>query len=143
MPENTAQSCEFRAEVRKVLSILTNSLYTNREIFLRELISNASDALDKLRFRSNRGETPRHDDLPLEIRISLDKDAKTLTVEDTGLGMTAAELAETADCLSYTLSDGTMTWTDAQGELSSQLTEEEQELLRVPLTWTKRAEESK
>lgn len=94
MPENTAQSCEFRAEVRKVLSILTNSLYTNREIFLRELISNASDALDKLRFRSNRGETPRHDDLPLEIRISLDKDAKTLTVEDTGLGMTAAELAE-------------------------------------------------
>ena len=47
MPENTAQSCEFRAEVRKVLSILTNSLYTNREIFLRELISNASDALDK------------------------------------------------------------------------------------------------
>ena len=89
MPENTAQSCEFRAEVRKVLSILTNSLYTNREIFLRELISNASDALDKLRFRSNRGETPRHDDLPLEIRISLDKDAKTLTIEDTGLGMTA------------------------------------------------------
>ena len=96
MPENTAQSCEFRAEVRKVLSILTNSLYTNREIFLRELISNASDALDKLRFRSNRGETPRHDDLPLEIRISLDKDAKTLTIEDTGLGMTAAELAALA-----------------------------------------------
>lgn len=94
MPETTAQSCEFRAEVRKVLSILTNSLYTNREIFLRELISNASDALDKLRFRSNRGETPRHDDLPLEIRIHLDKDARTLTVEDTGLGMTAAELAE-------------------------------------------------
>ena len=59
------------------------------------------------------------------------------------LADTAAELAETADCLSYTLSDGTMTWTDAQGELSSQLTEEEQELLRVPLTWTKRAEESK
>ena len=59
------------------------------------------------------------------------------------LADTTAELAETADCLSYTLSDGTMTWTDAQGELSSQLTEQEQELLRVPLTWTKRAEESK
>ena len=59
------------------------------------------------------------------------------------LADTAAELAETADCLSYTLSDGTMTWTDAQGELSSQLTEQEQELLRVPLIWTKRAEESK
>ena len=59
------------------------------------------------------------------------------------LADTTAELAETADCLSYTLSDETMTWTDAQGELSSQLTEQEQELLRVPLTWTKRAEESK
>lgn len=59
------------------------------------------------------------------------------------LADTAADLTETADCLNYTLSDGTMTWTDAQGELSSQLTEQEQELLRVPLTWTKRAEESK
>ncbi len=85
---------EFRAEVRKVLHILTNSLYTNREVFLRELVSNASDALDKLRFRVNRGEKPLHDDLPLEIRITLDKDAKTLTIADTGLGMTAEELAE-------------------------------------------------
>ena len=59
------------------------------------------------------------------------------------LADTAADLTETADCLSYTLSDGTMTWTDAQGELSSQLTEQEQELLRMPLTWTKQAEESK
>ena len=133
---------QFQAEVRQLLDIVINALYSDREIFVRELVSNASDALDKLRFRSNRGETPRHDDLPLEIRIHLDKDARTLTVEDTGLGMTAAELAETADCLSYTLSDGTMTWTDAQGELSSQLTEQEQELLRVPLTWTKQ-EESK
>ena len=58
------------------------------------------------------------------------------------LADTAADLTETTDCLSYTLSDGTMTWTDAQGELSSQLTEQEQELLRVPLTWTKQ-EESK
>ena len=66
------KTCEFRAEVRKVLQILTNSLYTNKEIFLRELVSNASDALDKLRFRENSGETPREPDLPLEIRITLD-----------------------------------------------------------------------
>lgn len=85
---------EFRAEVRKVLHILTNSLYTNREIFLRELISNASDALDKLRYNINKGEKPRHDELPLEIRISLDKDAKTITIADTGIGMRAEELAE-------------------------------------------------
>lgn len=85
---------EFRAEVRKVLNILTNSLYTNREIFLRELVSNASDALDKLRYRANRGETPRLPDTPLEIRITLDKDAKTLTIADTGVGMTPDELAD-------------------------------------------------
>ncbi|MBQ7739093.1 MAG: molecular chaperone HtpG [Desulfovibrionaceae bacterium] len=89
-----ANKHEFRAEVRKVLNILTNSLYTNREIFLRELISNASDALDKLRFRSNRGEKPIRDDLPLEIRINLDKDKKLLTIFDTGLGMTETELGD-------------------------------------------------
>lgn len=94
MSDGSKVQREFKAEVRKVLHILTNSLYTNREIFLRELISNASDALDKLRFRVNRGEKPRFPELPLEIRISLDKAAKTLTIADTGLGMTAEELAE-------------------------------------------------
>lgn len=94
MAEAGKKPRQFRAEVRKVLHILTNSLYTNREIFLRELISNASDALDKLRFRVNRGESPKLPDLPLEIRITLDKDAKTLTIADTGLGMTADELSE-------------------------------------------------
>ena len=94
MAEAGNNSRQFRAEVRKVLHILTNSLYTNREIFLRELVSNASDALDKLRYRMNRGESPSLPDLPLEISISLDKDAKVLTIADTGLGMTAEELAE-------------------------------------------------
>ncbi len=88
------KTCEFRAEVRKVLQILTNSLYTNKEIFLRELVSNASDALDKLRFRQNRGETPREAQLPLEIRITLDKDKKELVIADTGIGMTEQELGE-------------------------------------------------
>ena len=94
MAEAGNNSRQFRAEVRKVLHILTNSLYTNREIFLRELVSNASDALDKLRYHMNRGESPSLPDLPLEITISLDKDAKVLTIADTGLGMTAEELAE-------------------------------------------------
>lgn len=94
MADESKVQHEFRAEVRKVLSILTHSLYTNREIFLRELVSNASDALDKLRFRINRGESPILPELPLEIRITLDKDAKTITIADTGLGMTAEELAE-------------------------------------------------
>ena len=94
MAEAGKNSRQFRAEVRKVLHILTNSLYTNREIFLRELVSNASDALDKLRYRMNRGESPSLPDLPLEISITLDKDAKVLTIADTGVGMTADELAE-------------------------------------------------
>ncbi len=88
------KTCEFRAEVRKVLQILTNSLYTNKEIFLRELISNSSDALDKLRFRQNSGDTPIEPDLPMEIRIKLDKDNKQLTIADTGIGMTEQELGD-------------------------------------------------
>ena len=94
MAEAGNNSRQFRAEVRKVLHILTNSLYTNREIFLRELVSNASDALDKLRYRMSRGESPSLPDIPLEISISLDKDAKLLTIVDTGVGMTAEELVE-------------------------------------------------
>ncbi len=85
---------EFRAETRKVLNILTHSLYTNREIFLRELISNASDALDKLRFLQGKGETPRSPDLPLEITLSTDKVQNCLTVADTGVGMTREELVD-------------------------------------------------
>lgn len=84
----------FKAETQKVLSILTHSLYTNREIFLRELLSNASDALDKLRFLQSKGEAVRDDDLPLEIRISVNKDDGILEIADTGLGMTDREMID-------------------------------------------------
>ncbi|MBO4313660.1 MAG: molecular chaperone HtpG [Desulfovibrio sp.] len=107
---------EFKAEVRKVLNILTNSLYTNREIFLRELISNASDALDKLRFRTNRGDTPCAGELPLEIRITLDKDAKTLTIADTGLGMTEQELADNLGTIARSGSERFLADMAAEGE---------------------------
>ncbi len=90
--ETTAKQHEFRAEVRKVLNIITHSLYTNREIFLRELVSNASDALDKLRFQQSKGQQADCADLPFEISITIDKDAKTLTIQDTGIGMTEEEL---------------------------------------------------
>ncbi|MCL2122635.1 MAG: molecular chaperone HtpG [Desulfovibrionaceae bacterium] len=89
-----ATSHEFRAEVRKVLNIITHSLYTNREIFLRELVSNASDALDKVRFLQSCGDNIREPELPLEISITLDKIAKTLTIADTGIGMNRAEMME-------------------------------------------------
>lgn len=83
---------EFKAEVKKLLDILVHSLYTSREIFLRELISNASDALDKIRFESNRGTEIIDNDLPLEIKIEFDEKKKIITVSDTGIGMTRDEV---------------------------------------------------
>ncbi|MDL2267883.1 molecular chaperone HtpG [Desulfovibrio sp. OttesenSCG-928-G15] len=84
----------FKAETQKVLSILTHSLYTNREIFLRELLSNASDALDKLRFMQSKGETIPESDLPLEIRITVNKDEGILQIADTGIGMSEKEMVD-------------------------------------------------
>ena len=84
----------FKAETQKVLSILTHSLYTNREIFLRELLSNASDALDKLRFLQNKSTNVRDPGLPLEIRLTVDKVENVLQIKDTGLGMTEKELID-------------------------------------------------
>lgn len=90
----TPTSHEFRTEVRKLLHIITHSLYTNREIFLRELVSNASDALDKLRFIRSRGDAVTAPDLQAGIDISIDKEARTLTITDTGVGMTRQELLD-------------------------------------------------
>lgn len=92
--ESVEKQYEFKAEVKQLLNILVHSLYTNREIFLRELISNSSDALDKLRFESNRGTEIIQNDLPLEIKIEFDSNENTLTITDSGIGMTESELVE-------------------------------------------------
>lgn len=91
-PHETAEKFEFKAEVKQLLDILVHSLYSSREIFLRELISNASDALDKLRFESTRGTKVNDADLPLEINITLDPKKNIITIADTGIGMTREEL---------------------------------------------------
>ncbi|WP_461834777.1 molecular chaperone HtpG, partial [Desulfothermus sp.] len=83
---------EFQAETKKLLDIIINSIYTNKEIFLRELISNASDALDKVRFKLTQGEDVYQKELPLEIRIITDDKNKMLIVKDTGIGMTKEEI---------------------------------------------------
>jgi molecular chaperone HtpG len=83
---------EFKAEVKQLLNILVHSLYTHKEIFLRELISNSSDALDKLRFESVSGTAIADKELPLEIRITIDKDKNIIKISDTGIGMTKDEL---------------------------------------------------
>ena len=85
------QKHAFQAEVAQLLHLVTHSLYSNKEIFLRELISNASDACDKLRFEALADPSLYGDQPDLEVRISFDKAAKTLTVTDTGIGMSTQE----------------------------------------------------
>ncbi|MEJ2545684.1 MAG: molecular chaperone HtpG, partial [Calditrichaceae bacterium] len=89
-----AKSYKFKAEVNQLLDILVHSLYTNKEIFLRELISNASDALDKARFELTSGADVADKNLDLEINIKLDKDNKLITISDTGIGMTRDEIVK-------------------------------------------------
>ena len=91
----------FGAEIQKLLDILIHSLYTHKEIFLRELISNAADALDKVRFAMLTQKDLRDEKLPLEITINLDKDQKILTITDTGIGMTREELIENIGTIAH------------------------------------------
>ena len=87
----TSQTLAFQAEVAQLLKLVTHSLYSNPEIFLRELVSNASDACDKLRFESLNNAALLEDDPDLKVRISFDKDAKTLTITDNGIGLSEQE----------------------------------------------------
>jgi molecular chaperone HtpG len=92
-PLNTMekQTLSFQAEVKQILHLVTHSLYSNKEIFLRELVSNASDACDKLRFEALNNAGLYEDSPNLEVRVSFDKTAKTLTIRDNGIGLSADE----------------------------------------------------
>jgi HSP90 family molecular chaperone len=102
----------FNADVSRLMDIIINSLYTKKEVFLRELISNASDALDKVRFISIQhpeytGKIPE-----LEIKIDFDNEAKTVSITDTGIGMTKAELIKN---LGTVAKSGTTAFLEAMG----------------------------
>jgi len=94
--ELTKESFQFKSDVSKMLDIIIHSLYTNRNIFLREIISNASDALDKIRFlyltEPKDPKTKDNESPTMDVRIKVDKDARTLTVMDGGIGMTKEDL---------------------------------------------------
>lgn len=84
---SSSETHEFKADVARLMDIIINSLYTNKEVFLRELISNASDALDKVKFNALTADTIP-DTGPLEIKIEFDKESKIFSISDTGVGMT-------------------------------------------------------
>ena len=85
------QTLSFQAEVKQILHLVTHSLYSNKEIFLRELVSNASDACDKLRFEALNNPALFEDAPNLEVRVAFDAAAKTITITDNGIGLSADE----------------------------------------------------
>merc|ERR1712066_929754 len=103
----------FQAEVNRLMDIIINSLYTDKQVFLRELISNAADALEKARFHSVQDETFLGDTTDLEVKIEHDPDAKTISIIDTGIGMTKADLINN---LGTVAKSGTTNFLEAMAE---------------------------
>ncbi len=97
----SVEKYEFQAEIRQLLDIVIHSLYTHREIFLRELVSNAADALEKLRHQQLTEKQVFDDRLPLEINLTTDDTAKTITIQDFGIGMTHDELVENLGTIAH------------------------------------------
>jgi len=101
MSTATPQTYEFQAEIKQLLDIVIHSLYTEKEIFVRELVSNASDALEKLRHLQLTEKEIYDDKLDLEINLTTDDKAKTITIQDFGIGMTRAELVENLGTIAH------------------------------------------
>ena len=100
---------EFKAETKKLLDIVINSLYTEKDVFVRELISNAADALEKFRHESLTATDVFDDHLPLEITIELDEEKNTLSIVDTGIGMTREELENNLGTIAHSGSNTYLT----------------------------------
>ncbi len=101
MATETVQKRQFQAEVQQILDIVVHSLYTHRDIFVRELISNSADALEKIRHEKVTNQEVHDPDLPLEIKIEVDEVGNTITITDTGIGMTEEELIENLGTIAH------------------------------------------
>ena len=115
-----AQSFHFKAETKQLLNILIHSLYKDREVFLRELLSNASDALNRLRFEMVTNQDVLDPAAELAIRIKVDKDARMLTIQDTGIGMTRDEIIENLGTIAQS---GARKFLEASKQASADLTQ--------------------
>ena len=102
---------QFKAESKRLLDLMIHSIYTHKEIFLRELISNASDAIDKLYFRSLTDDSVNMKKSDFAIEIIPDKENRTLTIKDNGIGMTKEELEEHLGTIANSGSLHQMPWT--------------------------------
>jgi len=98
---STIEKHSFQAEIAQLLDIVIHSLYTDKEIFVRELISNAADATEKLKFEQTSGKEVFEPDAPLSIRITTDEEAKTITFTDAGIGLTHGELIENLGTIAH------------------------------------------
>ena len=106
---------EFQAETKKLLDIVAKSLYTDKEVFVRELVSNSSDALEKRRHASLTSDGPADDGSEMAIRISCDPEANTLTIQDSGVGMTKEDLVENLGTIARSGSKSFLQQLEAEG----------------------------
>merc|ERR1719322_296805 len=109
----SSEKHEFQAEVNRLMDIIINSLYTDKQVFLRELVSNAADALEKARFHSVQDEAFLGDTKDLEVKVEHDPDAKTISISDTGIGMSKADLINN---LGTVAKSGTTNFLEAMAE---------------------------